>query len=143
MMKKDYLLYLKKMAAVGCIATSICALTGCGEKLENDDIGKPVEKEDTTSFHIHVMVDIDGTTYIFRECEDEISKIRASLNYGSIHYKIYDKDDEKIIDSYAYSDSYYNTVDSEAQEQAIREIEDKSIENGAILYRGIGSTRKN
>lgn len=146
-MKKDYLLYLKKLAGVCCIVTSAYALTGCGISVQTEDFEvsetKEESKKDEVKYHDHLMVDIDGTTYIFRECEAEISDIKISLNYGSIHYRIYDDNNEKILDTYTYGDALNNSVDCEAQEQAIREIEDKSIENGAILYRGIGSINKN
>lgn len=137
-MKKDYLLYLKKLAALGCILTSGLSLTACGNKTEEEVIASESKEEDV-DFHEHLMVDIDGTTYIFRECDDEFSKITVITHYGHISYKIYDKNGEKIIDSTSYGDTNFSYVDSVKQEEAVREFEEKAIENGAVLYRGLGN----
>lgn len=135
-MKKDYLLYLKKIATLGCLLTGIGSLTACGDKINIDNVEKVSEKDDV-KFHEHLMIDINGTTYIFRECDEGINDIEIIPHYGYVAYRIYDKNDSLLINGHSYGDTHYNYVETEIEEQAIREIEEKSLEDGAVLYRGL------
>lgn len=136
-MKKDYLLYLKKALSIGCIATSLCLLTGCDDETKKDEKAIVEEEEEKSNYHEHLMVDIGGTTYIFRECDENIGIMNVVEHQGNIKFYIYDKNNNLVIDQCAYGDSNYTSVYSEVQEMAVREFEDAAIENGAVIYRGL------
>ncbi len=134
-MKKDYLLYLKKIAAIATMVTSMGLTSGCGsEEMSEFNNSKEEEKID---FHQHLIVDYAGTVYIFRECDDSISDIMAISHDGYLQYIIDNSDGDAILNSVSYGDAIYTKVDSKEEEDMIRSIEEKMIENGATLYKGL------
>lgn len=138
-MKKDYLLYLKKMMTLGCMITSVGLLGGCAASDTEDNNRTITESQDKEmDFHYHLMLDIGGTIYIFRECDDNISEIKVDYNYGNVRYRIYDTNEEKLIDSKSYGDADCFGITDDKQEKIVREFENTAIENGAVIYRGLG-----
>lgn len=136
-MKKEQLLYLKKAAILGCMLTSTNLLSGCGQGKS-----EPIENKKLEDiFHYHLMVDIGGTTYIFRECEDEIGDISIRHGDGDLSYFIKNENNEDVLNSTSYSDCSYFVIYDELEEEEIREFEEQAIENGAILYRGLSKTK--
>lgn len=143
-MKKDYLLNLKSLAIGAAMVAGMGLMTGCGAHTASDEekeISSSEETKDTNSkftLHDHLIVNMGGTTYVIRECDDSIGDIRIGCNHGFLYYKVFDSDDNLLLECYNYDRPQYYNITSELQEEAVNEIEENAIEQGAILYRGLG-----
>lgn len=135
-MEKDYLLYLKKIAVTGGVISGLGLLTGCSFVESDGVLTEDIEdqKQEEIGRHDHIMLKIGDTNYIFRECDENIGDIKTVFHNGSVGYTVYDSDDVLIINAKTYGDFNWTSVSSDRQEEEIRAIEERAIENGAILY---------
>ncbi|MDE6141898.1 MAG: hypothetical protein K2G03_04785 [Bacilli bacterium] len=156
-MKIESLKRLRLLIAMGGIVASTSFVSGCGANTtqleESSEIERDVTMEediteeipnkylnDNKAFdkHKHLVVKIGEITYIIRGCQPEFNQISYTEGTARLLFWVYDKDKNKIIDGIT---SEYNIfdIDTYLEEQAIQEIEDDLIENGAKLYKGLGN----
>lgn len=156
-MSIEYLKKLKKLAVMSGIIASTTLFSGCNpsattqedesyestaDSEQQDDIVSDISTDylnnkDDKSFenHDHLIVEIGNLTYIFRECDSNIGKFKYIWNSGSLQYWIYDNEGRCVLDGHRIGDINQFDINSEIEEESIREIEDELIEKGAILYK--------
>lgn len=137
-----------KITSAGLMLMSALVLTSCGNETHEDTVDFSSEKEvkdkrDTKTndekfeTHDHLIVDMGKYTYIIRECDENFSNVKVYENYGSIAYDVYDTEGNLLLDARDYGNPQHYVVHDSEQEKEINAIEEKAIENGAILYRGL------
>lgn len=149
-MKIDYLLSLKKLALFAGMIASLSLLSGCGSKETNTGTDNPlnegIESESNDDFinHRHLIITIGDQTIIFRECDEEVESIQfkdishSYLDYLRYYqYEIRDNNGNVICSGKTNDDWTIEEINSEYEENMAQIIEEGSIENGAILYRGM------
>lgn len=116
-----------QITSVALMLMSTLSLTTCGDKKHSNYEYK----------HEHLIVKMGEQTYIIRECDENISKVDTAICNGHVVYEVYDADGNFLLNANNYDNPQYYVIDSEEQEQEINAIEEKAIDNGAILYRGL------
>lgn len=131
---KNNLYKIKKALATGAVALGLITLSACGEENgldTNDNTITLNEKKDR-----HLIINIDGLTYIFRECDPNMKikmEISGMLNF--INYSIYDNEDNLILEGYSDAENIeIFHITSEETEKNANMIEEELIEEGAKLY---------
>lgn len=137
-----------KITSAGLMLMSALVLTSCGNETHEDTVVFSSEKEvkdkkdaetkdEKFETHDHLIVDMGEYTYIIRECDENFSNVKVYENYGSIGYDVYDTEGNLLLDARVYGASQHYVVRNSEQEKEVNTIEEKAIENGAVLYRGL------
>ncbi len=130
----------KRLVITSGLILSTLSFTGCGEKsniLESDVLEEKadegLEENSDKIFVAHDHLEIAGYTYIFRECDPEIQKIKATWQNSCVQFWIYDADGNIIFNYLGKDNVHLFNIDTELEEENVQEVEEDLIENNAKL----------